>query len=78
MTSNALKKGLKKYLKDRKAGKIQSLTPIEKAEKNPKSLRLAINAKCWDCVCGQRLEIKLCPMETNCSLWPVRPYQEKI
>jgi hypothetical protein len=60
-----------------KAGEFKSLNPVEKARNNPKSLRLAINAKCYDCTCGQKLEIKHCPMETNCSLWPLRPYQEK-
>ena len=52
------------------------LNPAEKAEKNPKSLRLAINAKCWDCTNQQRLEIKHCEM-TDCSLHGLRPYQEK-
>ena len=54
----------------------KSLNPTEKALKNPTSLRFAINAKCFDCVCGQKLEIKHCEM-TDCSLWPVRPYQDK-
>lgn len=54
----------------------QRLNPIEKARKNPKSLRMVINAKCFDCTCGQRVEITHCPV-TGCSLYPVRPYQGK-
>jgi hypothetical protein len=54
---------------------IERLNPIEKAVKNPKSLRLAINAKCWDCSCGQRAEIAGCECK-NCPLWTVRPYQK--
>lgn len=59
------------------AGEIEPaerLNPIEKAQAKPKSLRLAINAKCWDCTGGQRQEIKLCPM-TDCSLHGLRPYK---
>jgi len=55
---------------------ITKLSPIEKANKNPKSLRMAINGKCWDCSGGQRLEIRECTVHT-CTLYPVRPYQEK-
>lgn len=64
----------------REAGeKIERLDPIEKAARNPKSLRLAINAKCWDCVGGPadpapRRRIGECA-QTRCSLHPVRPYQ---
>ena len=31
----------------------------------------AIRAKCLDCCCGDRNEVKLCPSE-NCSLYPYR------
>ena len=68
---------LKEYQRKVDAGEIirtAPMTPDEKARANPKSMRAAINAKCWDCVCGQRLEIKLCPM-TDCSLHGFRPYQ---
>ena len=77
MSKTARQKGLEEYRQKVKAGEVQSLNPAEKARKNPRSLRLAINAKCWDCTCGQRAEIKHCPMETNCSLWPLRPYQQQ-
>ena len=60
---------------------IERLDPIEKARRNPKSLRLAITAKCWDCVgAGEdpkpRQAIQDCPCGKHCPLWPVRPYQE--
>ena len=31
----------------------------------------AIKAKCLDCCCGQREEVKLCPVNT-CPLWQFR------
>lgn len=31
----------------------------------------AIRAKCLDCCCGQRNEVKQCPAK-NCPLWPYR------
>lgn len=31
----------------------------------------AIKAKCLDCCCGQRNEVKVCPV-TDCSLHPFR------
>ena len=54
--------------------------PITKARENPQSLRLAVNAKCWDC-CGAgadpnpRGAIRECPC-SSCPLHPVRPYQK--
>lgn len=53
---------------------IERLDPIEKAKRNPQSLRAAINAKCWDCAYGQRSKIQNCTCN-NCPLWNVRPYQ---
>lgn len=63
----------------RAAGAIVRFDPIEKAHHNPHSLRLAINAKCWDCQGGAcdpapRRRIRECSL-TRCSLHPVRPYQ---
>ncbi len=55
---------------------IIRLTPIEKAKARPGSLRLAINAKCWECSCEQRIEITKCHLK-DCPLWPVRPYQKE-
>lgn len=58
---------------------IKRRSPIEKLADNPKSLRLAINAKCYDCQ-GQdadpkvRFRIGTCSV-TGCPLHNVRPYQ---
>jgi len=54
--------------------------PIQKALENPKSMRCAINAKCWDCNgCdadpAPRWRIANCPM-TDCPLYPQRPFQK--
>lgn len=62
-------------------GLKKNKTPIEKAQDKPTSLRLAINAKCFDCVgCGfdpkPTNEIRNCKI-TTCPLWNVRPYQNK-
>lgn len=58
---------------------LERLDPIEKARRNPQSLRLAINGKCWDCIGAgadprPRDAIRHCTI-TDCPLWPVRPYQ---
>ena len=57
----------------------ERLTPIERARKNPTSLRLAVTAKCYECLGGEdakniRREIRECTA-TKCPLYPVRPYQ---
>lgn len=57
----------------------RSKTWKQKAEDNPKSLKTAIAAKCWDCVCGDynhasKHTIGTCQI-TDCPLWPHRPYQ---
>ena len=75
MTSiDKLKQGAAEYRRKLAAGEIKKLNPIEKAYANPKSLRLAINGKCWECSCGQRVEITKCTVK-DCCLWGVRPYQ---
>ncbi len=66
----------------RAAGEITvRRTPIERARENPRSLRLAVTAKCFDCVGGDcdpnpRGRIASCPA-AKCPLHPVRPYQGK-
>lgn len=61
--------------------KIERTDPIEKSRKNPKSLRLAVNAKCWDCqggdTAGTRQRIRNCECGVHCGLFAVRPYQGK-
>jgi len=56
--------------------------PMEKLRQNPKSLRAAINAKCWDCVGmdsdpAPRWRIGNCEMR-DCGLYAVRPYQSNL
>ena len=58
-----------------------ALNPIQKSEAQPQSLRLAINAKCYDCQGqdadpGWRQRIADCN-DVACPLVPVRPYQQK-
>jgi hypothetical protein len=61
-------------------GTIQRLNPLEKAKENPKSLRSAVNAKCFECEGegvdpGWRGRIKGCIIP-DCPLHPVRPYRK--
>jgi hypothetical protein len=79
--STALEKAHAVMRAKREAGEeIVRLSPREKAERNPSSLRLAINARCYDCVGsenadgGYRRCIRECPA-VRCSLHPVRPHQ---
>ena len=68
---------LAEYREKLKSGEIirtKSLNPEEKAKANPTSMKYAIRAKCWDCACGQKEEIRLCPI-TDCSLYNFRPYK---
>jgi len=80
---NGLEIARKKREEMKAAGlKIERLDPIEKSIRNPKSLRMAINAKCWDCVGAgydpnPRKLIRKCACGKQCPLWPVRPYQKK-
>lgn len=45
----------------------QTLSPIRK-HRTPIQ---AIRAKCMDCSCGQRKEVRLCTIP-DCALWPYR------
>ena len=70
-------KALAEYREKVRNGEIirtKSLNPEEKAKSNPNSMKYAIAAKCFDCTCGQRDEIKLCSI-TDCSLYNFRPYK---
>jgi len=63
--------------------KRQCLSPVEKARKNPKSLRLAINGNCWMCAGNGNDGAKACRetiafcTDEGCSCYGVRPYQPK-
>ena len=56
-------------------------TPVEKLEANPNSLRLSVNAQCWQCQgedadpCVQ-WRIGNCEIP-KCAIYAVRPYQQK-
>lgn len=70
---------LKEYRRQVEAGEIepaQAMNPMEKSEANPKSLRAAINAKCWDCCCQSRSDVRDCEA-TDCPLWKLRPWTVK-
>ena len=62
--------------------KIERLDPIERAKRNPTSLKAAIKAKCWDC-CGAgsdgvgetKESIRTCRC-LSCPLHSHRPYKE--
>lgn len=78
--SEALKKAHEAMRARREAGEvIVRKTPMEKAAERPTSLRLAVTAKCadcvgWDCDPNPRERIREC-ISTRCPLHPVRPYQ---
>jgi hypothetical protein len=61
-------------------GEVKKMNPLERAQANPKSTRMAINAKCWDCEGGDAdahvgWRIGNCTCEKTCGLYAVRPYQ---
>ena len=77
--NNKLPDSLKEYNDKVKSGEVERTkpkNPYEKWKEKKKSLRLSVNAKCWDCCCGQRSEITNCTSE-DCPLFVVRPYQRK-
>ena len=45
-------------------------------EKQRLTRKKAIRAKCVDCMCGNKAEVKRCPSK-NCSLWPYRMGKEE-
>lgn len=78
--SPALQAAHQKRKEMREAGiKIRILNPYERLQKNPKSLRLAINAMCWQCQ-GEghdpnvREAIRDCNIR-GCALYSQRPWQ---
>ncbi len=80
MTVNLkLKQGAKEYRQKLSLGLVKTpkpVDPIEKSKQNPKSLRAAINAKCFDCCCFQKPEVKYCTA-VDCSLHHLRPWKQK-
>ncbi|GAA6183768.1 hypothetical protein NBRC116595_10160 [Aliiglaciecola sp. NS0011-25] len=57
---------------------VKTITPMQRAKSNPKSLRLAINAQCYDCIYDKsesgtwRQQVEACPSK-NCPLYLNRP-----
>ena len=75
MTMN---QGLKEYNEKLSLGLItrpKRLDPIEKSEQYPTSLRLAINAKCYDCSGFIKIDVTECDMP-SCELYHLRPWQK--
>lgn len=72
--ADALERAREAVRSARASGSLRRRDPVEKLRLRPTSLRLAINAKCWDCAGGSRTEISRCVV-TGCPLWNVRPYQ---
>ena len=80
--NNKAKKALKEYQDKVRSGEITrepNKNPLEKwnelpLEKQKRSYKAAVYAKCWECSCGQRSEITNCTVKL-CPLFVVRPYQ---
>jgi hypothetical protein len=57
---------------------VKTITPIQRARLHPKSLRLAVNAQCYDCIYDKsdigtwRQQVEACP-SINCPLYRQRP-----
>lgn len=60
--------------------KLEVLDPISKSLKNPRSLRFAINAMCYQCMGGPNPDpgwknlVRTCTAP-SCALHPHRPYR---
>ena len=66
---------VKERLKDIRKNSPTMLSVFERAYVG-KSRSAAIKAKCLDCCCYQRNEVKLCTT-VACPLWNYRPFQGK-
>lgn len=80
--SEALKRAHQVMAEKRANGEVERLDPIEKSKRNPKSLRFAITAKCWECMgggeeSGTRRLIRECNAY-SCPLHVQRPYQSSV
>jgi hypothetical protein len=74
----AARAALRAYRESGDARPMERLNPLERAAKNPRSAKLAIHAKCYDCQGGDadpgiRARIRECSV-TRCPLHPHRPY----
>lgn len=78
-SDTGLRKAREKLEIMRENGQACRRNPILKAREKPDSLRLAVNAKCFDCQGldydpGVRWRIGNCECP-HCPLWSVRPYK---
>ena len=77
---NGLEKAQQRIREMREAGiEPERLDPMQKASRNPQSLRKAIDAKCWDCQGqdadpGVKWRVGNCQI-LDCPLHPVRPWR---
>lgn len=60
-------------------GLAPNKTPMEKVADNPTSLRICVNAKCYDCNGAENYvnRTRYCTI-FDCPLWGVRPYSKGI
>jgi len=68
---------LAEYRRKLAAGEVEKAvtrTPAEIALDQPKSLRAAINANCWNCVGESKQEVRLCVMR-HCPFYNLRPWK---
>ena len=75
-TVKPLQKARAKLAENRAKG-TKRLNPLEKAKQNPKSMRLAINAFCYECMGyakSWRTDVRDCTAK-NCPLFGFRPYK---
>lgn len=62
---------------------VKTINPIQRARLQPNSLRLAINAQCYDCIYDKsdvgswRQQVAACP-SANCPLYCQRPKPAKL
>jgi hypothetical protein len=62
---------------------VKKITPTQRSRLHPKSLRLAINAQCYDCIYDKadvgswRQQVAACP-SANCPLYCQRPKPIKL
>ena len=82
--SDALTKAHEALRAKREAGEaVERIDPIEKARRNPKSLRRAVTAMCVRCFGGgegapvPRRDIRDCTAPA-CPLYLLRPYRERV
>ena len=75
-TVKQLQKARAKLAENRAKG-IKRLNPLEKAKQKPNSMRLAINAFCYECMGfakSWRNDVRDCTAP-NCPLFGFRPYK---